>query len=117
MNGDPVSPSSAADITLLTQIECALCEQAKDVLNRVRRDHRLTVREIDLASAQGTALAVRHGLLFAPGVLINGHPFSHGRLSERKLRRHLERTASAATTGDRNRRNHRPCYPPISRKE
>jgi len=99
MNGDPVSPSSAADITLLTQIECALCEQAKDVLNRVARVHRLTVREIDLASAEGTALAVRHGVLFAPGVLINGHPFSHGRLSERKLRRHLERTTSAATTG------------------
>jgi len=28
-------------------------------------------------------------VLFAPGVLLDGHPFSFGRLSERKLRKAL----------------------------
>jgi hypothetical protein len=29
--------------------------------------------------------------MFAPGVLVDGEPFSYGRLSERKLRRELRR--------------------------
>lgn len=33
------------------------------------------------------------GILFAPGVLVDGAPFSYGRRSERKLRRHLARRA------------------------
>ena len=34
---------------------------------------------------------MKGGLLFPPGVLIDGEPFSYGRLSERKLRRELDR--------------------------
>ena len=30
-------------------------------------------------------------MLFAPGVLVDGRPFSYGRLSERKLRRTLDK--------------------------
>jgi hypothetical protein len=30
-------------------------------------------------------------VLFAPGVLVDGAPFSYGRLSERKLRRTLDK--------------------------
>jgi hypothetical protein len=29
--------------------------------------------------------------VFPPGVFLNGEPFSYGRLSERKLRRELDR--------------------------
>ena len=36
-------------------------------------------------------LATQGGLLFPPGILIDGEPFSYGRLSERKLRRELDR--------------------------
>jgi glutaredoxin len=80
-------------ITLLTQADCALCEHAKDVLARVGADHRLEVTEIDLASEQGRELAARAGVLFAPGVLVEGRPFGYGRLSERRLRRALGRLA------------------------
>ena len=76
-------------ITLLTQADCALCEHAKQVLTRVGADHPLEVTEIDLASAAGRTLAAKAGVLFAPGVLVNGSPFGHGRLSERRLRRAL----------------------------
>ncbi len=78
-------------ITLLTQAGCALCEHAKQVLARVSADHPLEVTEIDLASEHGRSLAARAGVLFAPGVLVDGRPFGYGRISERRLRRALGR--------------------------
>jgi hypothetical protein len=37
------------------------------------------------------ALATSAGVLFAPGLLVDGRPFGYGRLSERRLRRALGR--------------------------
>lgn len=76
-------------ITLLTQPDCGLCEHAKTVLANVARDLPITVKEVDLASADGQQLAAGAWVLFAPGVLIDGTPFAYGRLSERRLRRAL----------------------------
>ena len=76
-------------VTLLTQSDCALCEHAKQVLARVAAEHPLQVIEIDLASAAGHELALAGRVLFAPGVFLDDEVFSHGRLSERKLRRAL----------------------------
>jgi glutaredoxin len=84
-------PAPVTSVTLLTQSNCELCQHARDVLSRVRQDHHLIVTEIELATPDGRALAVQHGVLFAPGVLLNGKPFSHGRLSEKKLRAALTR--------------------------
>ncbi len=87
-------------ITLLTQADCSLCEHAKKVLARVGGDHPLQVTEIDLASEAGRELAAQARVPFAPGVLMDGRPFSYGRLSERKLRRALARKAAdTQTTG------------------
>ncbi len=77
------------EITLLTQDACGFCDHAKEVLQRVAQDHSLQVLEVDLTSDEGQQLARQAGVLFAPGVLIDGEPFSFGRLSERKLRRTL----------------------------
>lgn len=77
------------DITLLTQNDCAFCDHAKQVLDRIAADHPIQVTEIDLAGDEGRRLAERAVVLFAPGLLINGRPFGHGRISERKLRRTL----------------------------
>lgn len=82
-------------VTLLTQPDCAYCEQARDVLERVSREHPLSIETLDLASTRGRELAERGGVLFAPGVFLDGEPFSYGRLSERKLRRELRRRAPA----------------------
>ena len=78
-------------ITLLTQPSCGLCAQAKQVLDTLARDYPLTVTELDLTTPDGQALAAQAGVVFAPGVLVDGEPFSFGRLSERKLRRKLDR--------------------------
>lgn len=82
-------------MTLLTQPDCGLCEQAKNILTRLVDERLVTVREVDLADPEGRDLAIRHGVLFAPGLLTDGQPFSYGRLSEKKLRRHLPRTATS----------------------
>ena len=85
----------AVTITLLTQEQCGLCDHAKAVLERVRDDPSspasVHVVVVDLASAEGKRLGAAAGVLFAPGVLLDGKPFSHGRLSERKVRRALAR--------------------------
>ncbi|MGH3908581.1 MAG: glutaredoxin family protein [Pseudonocardiaceae bacterium] len=78
-------------ITLLTQSSCGFCDHAKQVLDRLSTEYALHVTEIDLAGEEGRRLAARAGVLFAPGVLVEGEPFSFGRLSERKLRRALDK--------------------------
>lgn len=80
-------------VTLLTTTDCSLCEHAKRVLADVGRDHPLEVHEVSLRSDEGRDLAARHGVLFAPGVLLDGRTFAHGRLSERKLRKALSAAA------------------------
>ena len=93
----PVDCRAVVAVIMLTQGDCGLCEHAKEVLQRVDQDPRLPVRlalaEVELGSEQGRRLAGEAGVLFAPGILLNGQPFSHGRLSERKLRRTLARLA------------------------
>jgi glutaredoxin len=85
-----------ARITLLTQADCHYCEHAKQVLARVGRDHPLVVKEIDLDTEHGRHLAAGAGVLFAPGVLVDGEPFGYGRLSERRLRRALSHRPAVA---------------------
>lgn len=79
------------NVTLLTQDQCSYCEQAKEVLERVAAEFPVEVVSVDIASDAGRDLAARYGVLFPPGVIIDGALFSYGRLSERKLRRTLER--------------------------
>ncbi len=78
-------------ITLLTQADCAYCEHAKKVLARVGEDHPLEITEIDIGGDEGRMLAARAGVVFAPGLLVDGRPSGYGRISERRLRRTLQR--------------------------
>lgn len=82
-------------VTLLTQENCAFCEQAKDILERLSDEYALSVETFDMASPEGRTLAERGGVMFPPGIFVEGEPFSYGRPSERKLRRELDRRARA----------------------
>ncbi len=79
------------NVLLLTQEHCGFCAQAKETLDRLAVEYGLSVSTLDLGSPEGEALAVRSGLLFPPGIFLDGELFSYGRLSERKLRREIER--------------------------
>lgn len=78
-------------ITLLSAPHCELCDQAKAVLARVGKDVDLEVEELSSETERGRDLMVEHRVAFPPGVLIDGQPFSYGRVSERKLRKELAR--------------------------
>ena len=88
--------TAPVEVTLLTKNPCVYCDHAKEVLGRVGHDYPLQITEIALDTDIGQTLARRAGVMFAPGVLIDGEAFSYGRLSERKLRRTL-RTRAALT--------------------
>lgn len=77
------------DVTILTQASCAFCIQAKDIFSRLALEYPLNVHQEDLNTEVGRALAIKHGVMFAPGILINGKLFSFGRPSEKKIRRHF----------------------------
>jgi glutaredoxin len=86
--------TAPVEVTLLTKNPCVYCDHAKEVLHRVGQDYALRITEIALDTDMGQLLAWRAGVMFAPGVLIDGEAFSYGRLSERKLRRTLRTRAA-----------------------
>ena len=79
------------EVLILTQADCGLCDQAKQTLARVAEEFALRISELDLGSAEAERIALRSGIMFPPGLLLDGRLFSYGRLSERKLRRELSR--------------------------
>ena len=82
-------------VLLLTQERCGFCARAKEILSRLALEYGFTVSMLDLESPEGEALAVRSGILFPPGIFLDGEPFSYGRPSERRLRREIERRLNA----------------------
>jgi len=76
-------------VTLLTTGHCRLCDDAKDVLHRLAGELAFEFECHDLDTERGRQLAEGTGMAFPPAVLVDGRPFSYGRLSERKLRRAL----------------------------
>ncbi len=83
-------------ITLLTKPHCGLCDRAKEILRYLSADFEFTLTEIDQDSDEGRELAMRHIVLFAPGLIIDGELFGYGRVSKPKLHRTL---ASIRSTG------------------
>lgn len=79
------------EVTLLTQENCAFCDQAKEMLERLSGEYPISVSTLDLGTPEGQALAERGGVMFPPGIFLGGEPFSYGRPSEKKLRRELQK--------------------------
>ena len=87
------------NVLLLTQEQCGFCTQAKELLDRLSVEYGFSLSTLDLASPEGEDLAVRNGVLFPPGIFLDGEPFSYGRPSERRLRREIERRLGASGEG------------------
>lgn len=79
------------EVVLLTQEHCGFCDDAKALLGRLTGEYELAVREVGLDTPEGEALARDTGVLLPPGIVIDGQVVSHGRPSERRLRRELSR--------------------------
>lgn len=68
---------------VVTSPACHLCEDALDVLSDAAPA--VVVRTVDIRSDEGRALIERHRPALTPLVLVDGAPFSVGRLSRGKL--------------------------------
>lgn len=91
--------SEVGQVILLTAEGCAFCELAKALLDEFARDYRLVVTTLDIASPEGTRLALANRLLFPPGILLDGSLVSYGRPSARRLRREFDRRLGAERPG------------------
>lgn len=83
-------------VTVLSKPDCHYCDEAKAVLARLAPELGFDVEVVDLAGERGRQLALSARMLFPPGILIDGEPFSYGRLSERRLKRELQRRTPPA---------------------
>lgn len=83
-------------ILVLTQENCAFCDLAREILERLSAEFSLSITTLSLDTPQGQELALRNGILFAPGLFIDGKAFCYGRPSERKLRHAIEAHLSAS---------------------
>lgn len=87
------------NVLILTQEHCGFCEQARELLDRLSGEYGFSVSTLNVGSPEGQALALRGGVLFPPGIFLDGEPFCYGRPSERKLRRELERRLKPVKEG------------------
>ena len=78
------------DVKLVSGFGCKPCDKVKQRLYGLRSEFPgLRVSEVDIGSAEGTELAVRHRLAGLPGILINGRMALVGDVSEALLRERL----------------------------
>jgi len=82
------------EVLVLSRPDCASCDHAKAVLERIGRDFALRVRELDLDSEERETHAREVSVMFPPAVFLDGKLFCYGRLSERRVRRELEKGAA-----------------------
>jgi hypothetical protein len=82
------------DVLVVAAAACHLCTDAQEALADFAREHPLQVRMVEAASPEGRAAVAAHRPTMFPLVLVDGEPFSTGRLPRGKLRRLLEARAA-----------------------
>src|SRR3972149_3771936 len=87
------------EVVLVTAVGCHLCDDAKVVLADLGHRFNLDVREVDLSTDEGTALARRFGAPFPPLLFVGGAYVGHGRVSRRRLNRVIEHVGIGAAGG------------------
>lgn len=90
-------PTRPVEVVLVEAPACHLCEDAARTLDELAREVPLSVRRVDIASAEGRAIVRHHRAPMPPVVIVDGELLGWGRLSRGKLQRRLdELTASGA---------------------
>ncbi|MFW2513291.1 glutaredoxin [Demequina sp. SO4-13] len=86
--------SSPVDITLVTAASCHFCADAQTILDTLSGTYPMRVRLVDMMSDDGRELVVKHRMPFPPLLIVDGTVFGYGRISERKLTKHLAALAN-----------------------
>lgn len=85
-----------APVTVVHATACHLCDDAVEALTELSRTLPLTVRIVELESAEGASLVAVHRPSMNPLVLVDDAYFSAGRLPRKKLAKLLERRTGGA---------------------
>ena len=93
INGTPTG-SPTIEITLVTSPGCHFCAHAHRALDAAAAEIAIEIREVALDSDEGRALQAKWRPPFPPMLLIDGDLFGYGRISQRKLMRHLARLSN-----------------------
>jgi glutaredoxin len=89
--GAEVDERLAPTVTLLVTTGCHFCEDARDELTTRADRGDLKLNVVSIESEQGRALQATHRPSMFPLVLLDGQPFSIGRLPRKKLDHALAR--------------------------
>lgn len=77
-------------VQLVTSQSCAHCMQAKEALDRIKKDTpNLEIEVVDLLKPEGMELAQKYGIMASPGIIINGKLAFQGGATEEQLRQSL----------------------------
>jgi hypothetical protein len=82
------------DVLVLVQDGCHFCRDAQALLGSLAGEYPLRIHTLDIGTPEGETIAIQSGLLFPPGILLQGRPLCYGRPSEGKLRRAFEKILS-----------------------
>lgn len=82
------------DVLVVAAPACHLCTDAQDTLADLAGKHPLRVRTVEVGSPEGRAAVAAHRPSMFPLVVVDGEPFSFGRLPRGKLRRLLDTRAA-----------------------
>lgn len=80
---------SATPVLILSAPGCHFCDEAKTLFDRLAQQFALEIETRSIRTEAGTALALSYGVLFPPGIFIDGELLQYGRPSERKIRARL----------------------------
>ena len=83
------STTQPIPVVLVTSEACHLCADAIGALDEVSSEYPLEVRQVDLESDDGRAIARSTRAPMPPIVVVDGQLLGWGRLSRGKLRRRL----------------------------
>ena len=86
-------------ITLVHSTACHFCDEAEDVLAELGEQYAIDVTLLAAESAAGAALLAEHRPAMYPLVLVDDAYFSNGRLSRKKLVKHLDAVSARMTVG------------------
>lgn len=81
-------------VQILSTEGCKYCDEARALFERISTEYTLELELLDLETDSGRELALAHGILFPPGVFIEGELLQYGRPSERKVRARLAQLAA-----------------------
>jgi hypothetical protein len=86
---------SALEVLLVSEGNCLNCNAIRAVLARLRHEYRhVEVSEVHPEESLGQSLAAEHGIPVLPALIIGGRLRLVGEMTEKAVRRELERAKS-----------------------